>query len=168
MANTILTQARLQELLHYDLETGVFTWKVNRSGTAKAGTRAGTANTSGHIQIMADRKMHLGHKLAWLYVTGEFPSTFMDHINRDPADNRFSNLRLCTHAQNMQNKGRYRNNTTGVPGVYPAPSGRWKAAIGVGGKFRSLGTHPTFEAAVAARQAAQAAHHAFAGPEAHV
>ena len=46
----------LREVISYDPESGAFTWKVNRGGTARAGTRAGTVNGHGYIQIRAGRR----------------------------------------------------------------------------------------------------------------
>ena len=167
MATQILTAERLRELLHYDPETGMFTRKIGRGGKAKAGSVAGTTNTSGHIQVMVDGKLYLAHRLVWMYVHGQMPSEQLDHINRTPTDNRIENLRPCNHAKNMQNKGAYKNNSSGCVGVYKTRAGNWMAAIGVEGKFKSLGTYKTFEEAVATRKAAQKEVHTFSGPRAY-
>ena len=49
------------------------------------------------------------HRIVWLLNTGEWPKNTIDHINRDPLDNRFENLRDCTQAENNLNKGPYKN-----------------------------------------------------------
>ena len=63
-----LTQARLKELLDYQPDTGKFTWKINRTGFAKAGSYAGANKTGGYRQIRVDGTMYAAHRLAWLYV----------------------------------------------------------------------------------------------------
>lgn len=71
-----------------------------------------------------------------------------DHINLDTLDNRRDNLRIVTRSQNMQNKKRYKNNTTGFKGVYlRKESGRYRAIITVDGKRKDLGNRDTAEAA---------------------
>lgn len=154
--------------MSYNPETGVFTRLSKRqNGRTKLGDPAGTHNTTGHIQMMVNGKLYLAHRLAWLYMKGAWPETTLDHINRVRDDNRFCNIRLATHQQNMHNKGKYKNNTTGVVGVYRVPSGKYSAAIGCGGKFKHLGTYESFEDAVSARLAAQQVAHPFSGPTAY-
>jgi hypothetical protein len=100
-----LTQARLKQLLDYDPETGVFTWRVNRGGAAKAGTRAGCPTPFYYRVIRIGGRSRREHSLAWLYVHGHWPADELDHINRVRDDNRIANLREVTHAENMQNTG---------------------------------------------------------------
>ncbi len=86
-----LTQERLKELLNYDPETGVFTWRVNKC-QAKAGDIAGCRNSNGHISITIDQNHYYGHQLAWLFVFGYIEKQ-IDHENRNAGDNRICNLR---------------------------------------------------------------------------
>lgn len=123
-----ITATRLRELLHYDPETGLFTWKVARQGT-RAGAFAGALN-HGYLRITIDWRHYPAHRLAWLYMTGEWPADLIDHINLVSDDNRFVNLRQATRAQNMHNSARPRTNTSGVKGV-SRYAGRWKAQIKV-------------------------------------
>jgi hypothetical protein len=60
---------------------------------------------------------YLGHRLAWLYMVGVWPDDEIDHWNRDPSDNRFTNLRDATHAKNGFNSGKRSNNSSGRKGV---------------------------------------------------
>lgn len=113
-----LTHARLLELLHYDPETGVFTWKVNVSNRMRAGAVAGTFTAYGHIQIKVAPCLYRAHRLAWFYATGKWPNGALDHIDGIAANNRLANLRLTTHSLNAQNLHRpHRDNATGLLGV---------------------------------------------------
>lgn len=64
----------------------------------------------------------------------------VDHISGDVLDNRKSNLRVCTHAENMQNRKKQKNNTSGIKGVYwNIQKGKWMAYISVNRKQINLG-----------------------------
>ena len=151
-----LTQARLKELLHYDPETGVFTWRVDR-GSAAAGSVAGGPNSK-HLRWMIgiNGLRRPRARLAWLYMTGQFPAPGLeiDHINRDSFDDRWSNLRVATRSQNLVNRV--------LPRIRLLPRGvfrqtkceTYQASISVNGKSQYLGTFPTPEEAHAAYVAA--------------
>jgi len=134
-----LTQKRLKELLHYSPETGVFTWLVNRKGTASAGVIAGYLNKKGYIRISVDGERYLAHRLAWLYMTGEWPIQ-TDHDKGNRADNRFSTLCSVNSETNNKNRKIPSNNTSNVIGVYwHKKLEKWYAAIGVSNRLKSLG-----------------------------
>ena len=76
-----ITQAELRRRLDYDPETGVFTWRITVNSRAIAGETAGTKNGLGYHQLTLDRKIYLAHRLAWLYMTGEWPKDQIDHRN---------------------------------------------------------------------------------------
>lgn len=139
----IPTFGRIRSLLNYDADTGVFTWReaAGRWGRIPAGSIAGTSNKkNGYREIWVDGRLYKAHRLAWLYMTCEWPKEEIDHINRIRDDNRFSNLRECSSAENMQNKNLYRSNTSGIAGVHWRKNcGKWQARIGVKGKRISLG-----------------------------
>lgn len=162
MATAILSAARLRELLHYCPETGVFLWKVWRGGPAVAGSVAGGTDSKGYRQIKLDMRLYLAHRLAWLYVHGEFPSGHLDHVDRNPQNNSIANLRQCTHAENHQNTGVRADNTSGVTGVsFNKESAKWLAYINKGGRKHRLGLFETLEEAVAVRVAAKSEVHTF-------
>lgn len=144
----ILTCERLKELLEYSEITGVFFWRVFRGGRTKAGMKAGSIDSSGHVQIKVDGMTYQAHRLAWLYVTGKIPDSHIDHINGVCADNRFSNIRQASHAQNMQNmtKAHSNNKSCGLLGVtWNKRDQRWRAQIRVCGKKRWIGAFSTPE-----------------------
>ena len=158
----MITQKRLKELLDYDPETGVFTWRVGRTGTAKNGSVAGSFDSDGYSQIKVDNRLYKSHRLAWLYVHGEFPLHQIDHINRVRTDNRIENLRPATNLENHQNQSKRRDNTSGVVGVYWHKRDRkWQASIRLNGRHIHIGCFDTIEKAAAARTRAKAKLHTF-------
>jgi len=78
----------------------------------------------------------------------------VDHINGNPLDNRKSNLRICTHAENSNNTGPRKNNTSGYKGVYWAKRNkRWLAQITHNGKQVYIGHYKDKEEAARAYDA---------------
>ena len=153
MATLNLTLARLRELFHYDPDTGVFTRKTN-SGRGLAGRTAGIAHNQGYFCLCANGKKYLAHRLAWLYVTGEWPVNDIDHINGIRADNRFANLRDVTRSVNLQNrrspKNTARSRLLGVTFAKHKLNNPWVAQICFKGKTKRLGYFATEELAHAA------------------
>lgn len=135
---TALTQEQLRELLHYNPETGDFTWKRSR-GPKKAGSRAGHATDYWRIEI--DQRPYMAHRLAWFYVHGSWPERDLDHINGDPLDNRIKNLRDVDASINLQNQVRRpKHNTTGFWGVsWSEAHHKFIAQITTNGKKMHLG-----------------------------
>ena len=161
--NKFLTQHDLHSLFHYDPLTGVFTNKVDRNPRAPKGAIAGYINTIGYTVIQVNgRKLH-AHRLAWLYMTGEWPTDEIDHINRIRSDNRFANLRPATHLQNCHNTTDRVNNTSGHRGVtWNKARNKWQAQIAFMGKHLYLGLFDSVDEAAAVRKEAVARFHKFA------
>jgi len=152
-----LTPEHLKEMLHYNPETGVFTWRVSRRGTAKQGTEAGSVNGDGYRRITINGSKFLAHRLAWLYVHGVLPENELDHKNRDKDANWIANLREATRVENTRNKRRNSNNTSGFKGVsWHRAAKKFCADIGIAGKTIHLGLFETAEAASSAYEAAAA------------
>jgi hypothetical protein len=136
----VITQERLKELLSYDPETGVFTWRVRRGGKATVGAKAGNIETcnkkSGknttYIRILIDGKKYKAHSLVYLYTKGYLPKE-IDHIDTNGINNRLLNLRECTRSNNEWNKGIMSRNSTGVKGVCMSRN-RFRAQITCEGK----------------------------------
>lgn len=97
------TQEAVQALFHYDSKTGVFTRKIATGNTNNKGTKVGCVNGNGYLQTPFAGKLWMLHRLAFLYMTGEVPKT-IDHIDRDPTNNAWDNLRACTTSENACNK----------------------------------------------------------------
>lgn len=111
-----IDQFALKELLDYDQETGTFTWKQNRGRVSK-GDVAGTLDFHGYTTITINSHKYKAHRLAWMFVKGNFPSCKIDHKNGDPTDNRWENLRIATNEQNSQNTKIRKDNSLGIKGV---------------------------------------------------
>ena len=151
----MLTYERLREVLHYDPETGVFTRLVRTSNRIKVGDVAGCSAGDGYVQIRVDGVRYLAHRLAFLWMTGEWPRDMIDHINGVRDDNRFANLRPATRAENMQNQRRAMSNSqTGLLGVTRVGK-RFMATIQVDGRKIHIGTFDTPEQAHEAYLAAK-------------
>jgi hypothetical protein len=138
----MITQQQLKKLLKYDPKTGIFIWLVDKQRGMK-GRRAGYKINRGYIMIGVNRKPYLAHRLAWLYIYGKWPKDQIDHINRDRLDNRITNLREATQAQNAWNAKMRVDNLVGVKGIKKTLSGRYEARLQSGGKYRHLGTFKT-------------------------
>ena len=126
--------------LKYDPLKGVFTWIFDGTRGVKAGDIAGSKLPTGYFQLCVAGKRIPAHRVAWLFVHGEFPDKSIDHINRNKSDNRIENLRLATPEQNAQNRDKNSKNTSGYKGVtWHKRDERWQAAITVKGKVLHLG-----------------------------
>lgn len=141
----MLTQELLKEILHYDPETGVWTW-VNppNHNTRLTGQIAGNRRRDGYLRIRYGGRLYYASHLACLYMTGKFPDKEMDHEDRDPSNDKWSNLREATSSQNKYN----RTMTNNLRGVYRSGENSWWANSG---RNNYLGTFDTLEAAIIAR-----------------
>lgn len=140
----MVTQQQLKKLLHYDPETGKFTWLESKRGRRPLSRRV-------YSSLRIDGRQYLTHRLAWIYVNGDIPDGIeVDHINGDPADNRIANLRLATRAQNHANRRLSNTNKAGLKGVHTTKHGRCAARINHMGKRYWLGRFDTAEEAHAA------------------
>ena len=151
----MLTAARLRELLTYDPVTGIFRWRETRCGRARAGAAAGSANGDGYWHIRIDGRLYKAHRLAWLYVHGEWPAGRLDHEDNEPAHNWIANLRPATMPQNRGNSKVRSDNLTGLKGVHKARGCEsWVARITQEGRQKYLGSFRSPEEAHAAYAAA--------------
>jgi hypothetical protein len=157
---TDLTAERLRELLSYDPETGVFTWRVRIRGNVHPGMASASSRRRGYARVKVDGHAYAAHRLAWLYVYGEWPAGFIDHKNRDRADNRISNLRIATLSQNQHNRGASRLSSTGVKGVYlDRKRGGYQVSLAVNYKSVYIGRCKTIAEGAELYRAAVSKHH---------
>lgn len=152
-----MNQSELKELLHYDLDTGVFTWLVRVPRTRFSGCVAGF-ECQGYRRIKIRKKRYTAHRLAWLYVTGNWPEDEIDHINGDGEDNRFANLREADRFVNARNMPLSSVNKSGVVGVRlrkRKKSQSWVVQIADKGVKIHLGCFKSKNDAIKARKAAE-------------
>jgi hypothetical protein len=138
----MITLDELEDLLNYNPNTGIFTNRIDRGYQALAGKPTGSYNSSGYIVLKIKQERYMAHRLAWFYVTGNWPKDKIDHINGIRDDNKFSNLREATVTQNNAN--------TKPSKGYRKRGDTYQAYISINNKFVSLGTFKKEEEAAEA------------------
>lgn len=155
----VLTQERLKELFNYDMLSGNFTYLYKPNRRICIGDIAGSfAGKEGYnrLVIYIDGRRYPAHRLAWLYMTGEFPIEEIDHINRNGLDNSWTNLRSCSRSQNCHNMGISKRNKSGIKGVFwDSTYNKWAASIAIKSKVKWLGYFKTSDEAEEAVEAAR-------------
>ena len=140
MGTNPLTHSELLQLVMYEPHTGLF---FRRKSGEQMGWDSGY-----YLRAYVKGKKYYLHRLAWFYVTGEWPELEIDHINGDKFDNRFDNLRQATRSQNRYNTGVRKDSRTGVKGVEYIPRlNNYRAVICIEGVKRRLGHYDTAEEA---------------------
>lgn len=163
----MITQVRLKEKIEYNPITGIFLRKQRPISTFKTNYEFTKHMESinrkkcgwiqnGYLYIYIDNKSYLGHRLAWLYIHGEFPQNEIDHLNHNRSDNKISNLREATHQENCKNRSLAINNKSRVIGVHFSEEGeKWIAYITNDYKNIKLGHFKDFFEAICARKSAE-------------
>ena len=146
----------VKEFLSYDPETGIVTWIKNRGSNDIVGKVAGYTRQGykhGYVDIKINDKIYLAHHIAWVLMTGSWPTQDIDHINLIRNDNRWCNLREVSRSKNLHNSGPRKRNTSGYKGIKFVPKGRrkWCAMVMINYKQHYIGVFNTVEEAVAAR-----------------
>lgn len=136
----------------FEYREGVLFWKVDRGSNKVNGKKAGCPNKNGYVQVKINGSYHKVHHIVWLLHGHDIPDGFvLDHINGDPSDNRFENLRLATRQQNNCNARVRNDNRSGVKGVsWYAKSSKWLAQIQHKGKKLHVGLFQSIDDAVQA------------------
>lgn len=139
-----MTREYVREAFDYDEKTGKLFWrhrprshfstdKIHHNFNSRfAGREAGSTDKFGRLVVIVGCKNWFGHRLIWLLHTGELPDV-LDHIDRDPTNNRIENLRPCTKSENMINSRRRAEGR--IAGVCKVRPGVWEARLSVMGKM---------------------------------
>jgi hypothetical protein len=155
----MLTHERANELLSYNPETGVLTWKVSRSWM-KAGETAGSTREGDYVRVCIDGRNYYGHQIAWLLFYGVWPSRQIDHRDRVRNHNGIKNLREATNGQNSHYANRKVSASSGYRGVYfKKAQKKWCAKIMSEGKTIHLGYFDDPAVAAKAYKAAAIRYH---------
>ncbi len=167
MTAQILTQEILKELLSYNPETGVFTWRARAMcwfisqesaehwNMRFAHTEAGSFNKNGYLAISIDGKDYLAQNLVWLYVHGRMPHDILDHEDHVKSNNKLSNLRETSQGGNCRNRSMNKNNKSGCSGViWNEATQRWHVQLG-NGKGKHLGSANNLFDAACIRKSAE-------------
>lgn len=150
-----ITHEKLLTVLTYQSETGLFGWRPDLPHRGRYKEEVGHIDAHGRRYINIRRRSYAAHRLAWFYVTKNWPIGSIVPINGDYLDLRFDNLKEVT-AQEMSMVRRPRENqTSGTTGVSWVPSrNKWVAYITINYKRRHLGHFDTKAEAAQAYQAA--------------
>ena len=147
---------RLRDLLLYDEQTGVLTWKLQPATSRSnicfnnkcGGKVAGTVGAKGYIMLGIGKVYYLAHRIIWKMMTGEDPVDQVDHEDTDRGNNRWTNLRQASNGPNIQNSKLRKDNASGVKGVHwDAQHKKWRAVITTDGKSQRLGRFSSIEEA---------------------
>ena len=137
-----MTAEVLRQLVIYDPEAGTFKTRVRINQRIPAGWPLGYMR-DGYLCVRLLGAEHRLHRLAWLYMTGEWPEVLIDHYDTDRSNNRWRNIRPGNWSMNAQNQRKaHSNSKTGVLGVC-ADGNRWRAQIAINGKKIRIGVYDT-------------------------
>lgn len=155
----VISIDRLKQVFDYSPETGVFTWKEKTNRRIVVGSKAGSKHAAGYTVLCLDGVNVLAHRAAFAIVHGYWPE-IVDHINRDPTDDRACNLRAADKSLNAQNQDTSKTRGGFARGVSrEKASGKFRASIAVLGKTKFLGRFKSVDAAHQAYIAAKAVYH---------
>ena len=147
---------RLRELLHYNGETGILSWKQAASSKLAGSVAGGIHKGTGYLRVTVDKSTFLSHRVIWKLVTGDEPVGAIDPLNGLRGDNSLCNLRLVDKSTNHKNRKLSSTSSSGVAGVtWSKHSMKWMSRIKVNQHMKYLGIFDTFEEAVIARKLAE-------------
>jgi len=157
----IITQEMVLDRLSYDPDTGIFVWRkaYRKKDIGRVSGWIHNAKIKPYLLLLLYGKSYPAHRIAWLYIHGYMPEFEIDHIDGDGLNNKLSNLREVTHAENCKNKRQSILNKSGCTGVsIHKETGKWRARIRDGKKYFSLGLFANIEDAITARKNAEIKH----------
>lgn len=154
----MLTQSELKEELYYDPNTGHF-YRNKTFKNVKKGEIAGNIDLKyryGYVRVSVKGKPYQAHRLAFLYMLGNLPdlNTEVDHIDHNPSNNTWNNLRLVCHKENGKNQKKYKCNSSGITGI-TLRNNKFRVRIYVEGIHINVGTYLTIDDAIKHRKLAE-------------
>lgn len=154
----MLTLERANELFVYDAGSGLLYRKLYRGKPCEPRPML-TRDNYGYITVKADGRCYKAHRVAWLMENGAWPDKMLDHIDGNRGNNRMSNLREVSAAQNQYNRKVMYYALSGLKGAsYNKRDRKWQATIRINGKSTNLGYFDTPEAAHLAYSEAASKH----------
>lgn len=144
-----LTIERLKELYHYDPSSGVFKRLKKTSNRGSLGVVSGHTRKDGYQVLRIDGELYFLHRLAWFYMNETWPPE-IDHIDGNPSNNTFSNLREATSSQNKINRQTGKKSRNIPKGVcWHKGASKWMAQVRKDKQYIYLGLFESLEKAVA-------------------
>lgn len=136
--------SRLRELL--EVRGGKLYRRVTTSSRARAGMECTDTRPDGYKRVRVEGVRFLQHRVVFALTHGRWPTADVDHVHGLGAGNDAGNLRECSHAQNMRNGRRRKNNTSGCPGVsWDVKRQKWAVCISYNGTTHHFGRHDDLE-----------------------
>ena len=147
-ANPLPSQEEIQKIFEYSVITGRLYPKEIRTGARTTRNFSGSQRSNGYWTVGIDGKKYEQNRIIWRLITGEDPGQDrIDHIDHDPDNNAWHNLRRITHGQNTTYSACHRDSKTQVKGVRHLPGGTYQARLYHRGKTFNLGCFSTKEEA---------------------
>ena len=132
------------------LPGGVLAWKKSPHPRIAAGEKAGRKPKGNHLQVTLNRRAYGYHRIVYYLAYGIDSIGYeIDHINRNPEDNRPENLRLASESENKWNKTCQSNSKSGYRGIrkrFWGKSYRWEVTF----QCRYVGSYQTLDEAIQA------------------
>jgi len=145
---------------HFNTSRGHLIFK-SRSANKSAGHKTKSGDGVESYSVKITQISYPAHRVVFALVNGFDPcDKEVDHIDRNPLNNKADNLRISTRNENASNKNTPANNTSGRRGVtWCKRTKRWMAQIGFNKKTVFLGRFKNFEDAVKQRDKHELALH---------
>lgn len=156
MHKSNLSVAAVRDVLAFDPETGIFTWKVPPSRRVSPGQRAGSISQNGRRYIAVFGESVISMRLAWFYVHGEWPAANLAPADGDYDNAALTNLKPETMTETAHKAKVRSTNRSGMKGVsWSLSKSKWVGTISRDGRRFHLGYFATVEDAGAAVRAAE-------------
>lgn len=141
----MLSKEQLLDIFEY--RDGELYWKIATTNRHKSDRMAGSMHPSGYKYTGIYGKRYKNHRIIFMMHHGYLPKE-IDHIDRNPSNNRIENLRESNRVLNMQNTGTRKNNKSGIPNVcWHKANGKWSVKMNVNKQSKHFGYFDDLELA---------------------